>query len=85
MLHNNYVQIFGHGPTWDIHIHTSQTTPNDFFTESKRATELVWSNKQGTVYVMYSGGVDSEYTLKLFHSLGMSVIPVIIKLNPSYN
>ena len=85
MLHNNYVQTFGHGSTWDIHIHTSQTTPNNFFTESKRAAELVWNSKQGTAYVMYSGGVDSEYTLKLFHSLGMSVIPVIIKLNPSYN
>jgi hypothetical protein len=85
LLYNNYTQTVGHGPTWGIQIHTSQTEPSDFFTESKRAAEIIWSAKQGTVYVMYSGGVDSEYTLKLFHSLGMSVIPVIIKLNPSYN
>jgi hypothetical protein len=34
---------------------------------------------------MYSGGVDSEYTLNVFLSLGMDVTPVIVRMNPYYN
>jgi hypothetical protein len=34
---------------------------------------------------MYSGGIDSEYILEIFLSLGINVTPVIVKLNPNYN
>jgi hypothetical protein len=35
--------------------------------------------------MLYSGGVDSEYALSIFLSLGMDITPVIINLNPNYN
>jgi hypothetical protein len=34
---------------------------------------------------MYSGGIDSEYILEIFLSLGIKIVPVIVKLEPNYN
>jgi hypothetical protein len=82
---DNYIYTYGSGSTWQIKLATPQRPIDNYFIESQRAVELVWAQKQGKVYVMYSGGVDSEYTLKLFHSMGMNVTPVIVRLTPNYN
>lgn len=85
MLKDDYIYTCGSGPSWQIKIATPQGPIDNYFLESQRAAELVWAQKSGKVYIMYSGGVDSEYTLKLFHSMGMPVVPVIVRLTPSYN
>ena len=58
---------------------------DNYFVESCRAAKEVYDLKQGKVYMLYSGGVDSEYALSIFLSLGMDITPVIINLNPNYN
>jgi hypothetical protein len=85
MLKDDYIYTYGSGPDWQIKIATPQGLIDNYFVESQRAAEMVWAQKQGKVYIMYSGGVDSEYTLKLFHSMGMKVTPVIVRLTPNYN
>ena len=85
MLKDDYIYTCGSGTDWQIKIATPQGSIDNYFVESQRAAELVWAQKQGKVYIMYSGGVDSEYTLKLFHSMGMEVTPVIVRLTPNYN
>jgi len=45
----------------------------------------IWEQKDGPLYVLYSGGIDSELILKVFLSLNMSPIPVIISLQPNLN
>lgn len=57
----------------------------NFYAESITAAEIIYAQKQGQLYLMYSGGLDSEYTLSLFLSLGMNITPVIIRLCPDYN
>jgi hypothetical protein len=85
MLKDHYIQTSGSGSSWQVKIATPLGNIDNYFAESQRAAEIVWAQKQGKVYIMYSGGVDSEYTLKLFHSMGMPVTPVIVRLSPNYN
>ena len=59
-------------------------TPN-FLQECLDLAEYVHDRKQGKLYLMYSGGVDSEFVLNVFLQLGIEITPVIIKLNPGYN
>ena len=68
-----------------VNLDTLPKNPETYYLESLRAAELVWDQRQGKVYLLYSGGVDSEYTFNLFLSLGMPVIPVILCLKPDYN
>ena len=82
---NNYITAVGTGDTFDINIESFPANFNNYFTETCRAAEEIYDHKQGKLYLLYSGGMDSEYALSIFLSLGMSVTPVIIKLNPGYN
>jgi len=86
LLHNNYLRPSGSGNTFSIDIDTiTNINSLNYFTASKEAAQIVADNRQGKLHLMYSGGVDSEYTLALFRSLNISVIPVIVKLFPEYN
>jgi hypothetical protein len=82
---NNYIRSKGVGPTFDVDIDPLPLTFSNYYEETKKAAEFVWANKQGTLYLLYSGGLDSEYALSVFLSLGMNVVPVIIHLTPNYN
>jgi hypothetical protein len=57
-------------------------TPRNYHTICKEIAEQIW---KPNLHLMYSGGVDSEYILNLFLSLGMNITPVIVKLTPDYN
>jgi hypothetical protein len=82
---NNYIRSSGTGPTWKVDIDPLPIKFDNYFIESCRAAEEIYSQKQGKVHVMYSGGIDSEHCLNVFLHLGMDVTPVIIKLNPGHN
>jgi len=41
--------------------------------------------KDGKLYALYSGGIDSEMLLEVFLSQKIDITPVIIKLSPNYN
>jgi len=58
---------------------------SNYYQETLTAFEQVVGLKQGKLYLLYSGGVDSEYALSVLLAMGVEVTPVIIKLTPNYN
>jgi hypothetical protein len=51
-----------------------------YYEETVFAAEMIWSQKQGQLNLLYSGGLDSEYVLSVFLKLGMTIQPVIMNL-----
>lgn len=48
------------------------------FEEASRGTALEIYNKYDNLYLCYSGGLDSEYVLKVFKELGLKITPIIL-------
>ena len=82
---NNYLRTSGSGKDFKAEIDPPKNKDANFHTTCLEISEQVYQSRQGKLYLMYSGGVDSEYVLNLFLSLGIEIIPVIIKLKPHYN
>jgi len=82
---NNYIKSSGVGDTFTVYFDSLPKQYGNYFIESCKAAKEIYDLKQGKLYVLYSGGVDSEYALSIFLSLGMDLTPVIINLNPEYN
>jgi hypothetical protein len=82
---NNYVVPLGTGDNFTISFSPLPSNFNNYFIESCIAAEEIYSLKQGKFYILYSGGLDSEYAISVFLHLKMDVTPVIINLNPNYN
>jgi hypothetical protein len=82
---HNYIRSKGAGPTFEVDIDPLPSLFSNYYEESLKAAEYVWANKQGTLFLLYSGGLDSEYALSVFLALRMNVVPVIIHLTPNYN
>jgi hypothetical protein len=82
---NNYVVPVGTGDNFTVSFSSLPANFNNYFVESCTAAEEIYSLKQGKFYILYSGGLDSEYAISVFLHLKMDVIPVIINLNPNYN
>jgi hypothetical protein len=72
----------GTGKTFKVDIPSYNGTLRDYHTICKELAEQAW---KPNLHLMYSGGVDSEYILNLFLSLGMNIIPVIVRLDLDYN
>lgn len=68
--------------TFTVDIPKYIRVPRDYHTICKELAEQAWNPN---LHLMYSGGVDSEYILNLFLSLGMYITPVIVRLTPDYN
>jgi hypothetical protein len=81
----NYIQRFGTGNSFRVDIGAPQDKTPNYHELAKQLAQEIYDNKQGTLYIMYSGGADSEYVLNVFLELGLDVTPVIIQLNPGYN
>jgi hypothetical protein len=88
-LHNNYMRSSGAGDTWTVEIDPANRPVKTYFEEACIAAEMIWAQKQGQLYVTYSGGLDSEFVLSVFLHMGMDIKPVIMNLNThdgiSYN
>jgi hypothetical protein len=76
---NNYLRGKGHGKTWTVEIDPPTRAIKSYFEETCIAAEMIWAQKQGPLYLCYSGGLDSEYVLSVVRHLGMQVIPVIMR------
>jgi hypothetical protein len=85
LIKNNYMRPSGSGDTFHVSIDAPTNKQPDYLKECQQVAEYVYGNRQGKLYLMYSGGVDSEFALNVFLSLGIDITPVIIKLNPGYN
>lgn len=84
-LQNDYLRPSGSGNKFHVEIDPPKNTNANYHTTSLEVAEKVYSNKIGKLHVMYSGGVDSEYILNLFLTLGIEIVPVIVLLKPNYN
>jgi hypothetical protein len=73
------------GDTFTLSFNPLPAQYKNYYVESCKAAQEVYDLKQGKLHMLYSGGVDSEYALSIFLSLGMDITPVIINLNPNYN
>ncbi len=81
---NDYITSSGSGDGFSINI--KPITPGlTYYKESLIAAEKIESSRSGKLYIMYSGGVDSEYTVSIFHDARIEFIPVIIKFTNDYN
>jgi hypothetical protein len=80
----NYLSTVGTGFGWQCKILPASRSVKTYYEETKLSAEKIWEARLGPLYLMYSGGVDSEYILNVFLQLGMPIQPVIIKLN-NYN
>lgn len=78
LIYNNYLRSTGSGPTWDVEIDPPSRPVGTYFDEVVRAAEMIWAQKQGELYLCYSGGLDSEFALSVLRHLGMAVTPVIM-------
>ena len=85
LVKDNYIQSYGNGSNFKIEIDKLPTNFNNYFKESCKSAEEIYSLKQGNLNLLYSGGVDSEYTLNVFLHLNIPITPVIVKLNSEYN
>jgi hypothetical protein len=85
LVYQNYIRRSGNGANFNVEIDRLPTTSENYYQETRKAVQLVESKKQGQLYLMYSGGVDSEYALSAFIDQKINIKPVVVKLNPSYN
>lgn len=81
----NYIHRSGSGSTFRIDIDAPKNKNLNYHELAKSLAQEINDNKQGKLYLMYSGGADSEFVLNIFLEQGIDVTPVIIQLNPGYN
>ena len=79
IIYDNYIDGTGNGPTWHVKIRPPSRIVRPYYRETALAAELIWEKKLGKIHVCLSGGMDSEYALAVFQSLGMEAIPVILR------
>lgn len=79
LLQNNHIVSYGHGKKWTVELGPPSRPVGTYYKESVKAAEMIWEQRQGPLYICYSGGLDSEYVLSLFLSLGMKITPVIMR------
>lgn len=82
---NDYFIGSGTMDTWSVKLSPCTRTPLSYHEELLFNARFIKDSTKDKIYLMYSGGIDSEYTLEIFLSLGIDITPVIIKLNPNYN
>ena len=78
-LQDGYLSWTGNGPTWRVHINSVNRPIKSFYEETVLVAEHIWAKKQGKIHLCYSGGLDSEYVLAVFRTLGMPITPVIMR------
>lgn len=81
---DNFQRPTGHGKDFTVELDPLPTEFKNYYQESLLAAEEIESLKQGKLYILYSGGVDSEYALRVFLALGIKITPVIIDMK-EYN
>jgi hypothetical protein len=81
---NDYFAGQGTGDSWSISLKACQRPVKTFHEELLANAEIIRSLSDRPIYLMYSGGLDSEYILDIFLSLKIPITPVIVKLS-NYN
>lgn len=79
-IKDDYFRTYGSGDSWRVEIDLPARQPRTYFEESIEVAEFTYESKTGHLYLMYSGGLDSQYLYCLFLRLGFDFTPVIIEL-----
>jgi hypothetical protein len=82
---NNFYRTSGTSSTFQLQIDSVTRDVGSYCNELILNAKEIYDNKSGTLYCMYSGGIDSELVMEVFLSLGMNITPVIVNLFPNYN
>lgn len=83
-LKDNYMSGSGNGPTWHVRIDSCTRSVKSYYEETIEAAKHMYETKRSPLYLLYSGGMDSEYVFNVFLELGFKFTPVIIRLS-NYN
>jgi len=78
-LQSGYLTWSGTGTSWCVNINSVSRPIKSFYEETVLVAEKIWAEKQGKIHLCYSGGLDSEYVLAVFRTLGMPISPVIMR------
>lgn len=81
----NYYTVKGSGSKFDIEISRCCRSVGNYQDELIKNAQFISKNTDKKIYVFYSGGLDSEYVLRIFLHLNIKIIPVIVCLEPNYN
>ena len=84
LVKNNYVTPTGTGSTWRLNFSPATRPVRPYWEEINEMAEYMYANKTGKIYLLYSGGMDSEFCFNLFLQKGFNFTPVLIKLNSDY-
>jgi hypothetical protein len=84
IVQNDYILPTGNSETFNI-VFKDLELKSNYYQESRYAAESIKDQSRGKLYLMYSGGVDSEYAFNVFLNCNIQITPVIIKLSPYYN
>lgn len=82
---NNFYRPSGKGDNFTVDIDPVTRPVKSYGEELILNSQEIYDNKDGKLYCMYSGGIDSELVMEVFLSQGMDITPVIVKLAPDYN
>lgn len=82
---DNYAVPSGTGPTWRLDFKPATRRIRSYWEEINDMADYMYANKTGKIYLLYSGGMDSEFCFNLFLEKGFDFTPVIIRLNPNHN
>lgn len=83
-IKDNYLKGSGNGPTWHVDIDPPKRKIKTYFEETCLAAEYMYSYKLGRLYLLFSGGMDSQYVFHVFKRLKFNFTPVIIRLQGKY-
>lgn len=76
---DNYIKWYGNGPNFNVTIEKVTRPVKSYYEETCLIAEMTYEQRQGDLHLCYSGGLDSEYVLAVFKSLGMKIVPVIMR------
>lgn len=85
LIYNNYLKSHGHGDSFRVDIGPATRPIKSYYEETLLTVENIYNSCNEKLYLLYSGGMDSEYVFSILLQLGIKFTPVIIKLNPNYN
>jgi hypothetical protein len=82
---NNFIKSHGTAETFCLEISPTSRSPKTYCEELLINAQEIWNNREGTLYALYSGGIDSEVMLEAFLTLKLPIIPVIVNIHPQLN
>jgi len=82
---NNYVKLIDQEKTWRVEYQPPQRPSKTFFEETCTAIEMIWAQREGRVFVLFGGGLDSEYLMQVLVFLKMNVTPVVVRYTDGRN